>query len=112
MCEDITDGTSKACPTQWTDANALTALFSNTAGMGLNLGDIPAKAKYRFTIKNLLVTDTDTSTNGQTVNTATIETTAMLTLSQLTISRQFKSRLLVRVICPITKRMHLRQKQA
>lgn len=77
MCEDITDGTSKACPTQWTDANALTALFSNTAGTGLNLGDIPAKAKYRFTIKNLLVTDTDTSTNGQTVNTATIETTAM-----------------------------------
>ena len=77
MCEDITDGTSKACPTQWTDANALTALFSNTAGTGLSLGDIPAKAKYRFTIKNLLVTDTDTSTNGQTVNTATIETTAM-----------------------------------
>ncbi len=76
-CEDITDGTSKACPTQWTDANALTALFSNTAGTGLSLGDIPAKAKYRFTIKNLLVTDTDTSTNGQTVNTATIETTAM-----------------------------------
>ncbi len=77
MCEDITDGTSKACPTQWTDANALTALFSNTAGTGLSLGDIPAKAKYRFTIKNLQVTDTDTSTNGQTVNTATIETTAM-----------------------------------
>lgn len=77
MCEDLTDGTSKACPTQWTDANALTALFSNTAGTGLSLGDIPAKAKYRFTIKNLLVTDTDTSTNGQTVNTATIETTAM-----------------------------------
>ncbi|MDH1697896.1 hypothetical protein N5I05_04920 [Acinetobacter johnsonii] len=77
MCEDITDGNSKACPTQWTDANALTALFSNTAGTGLSLGDIPAKAKYRFTIKNLLVTDTDTSTNGQTVNTATIETTAM-----------------------------------
>lgn len=76
-CEDITDGTSKACPTQWTDANALTALFSNTAGTGLSLGDIPAKAKYRFTIKNLQVTDTDTSTNGQTVNTATIETTAM-----------------------------------
>lgn len=76
-CEDLTDGTSKACPTQWTDANALTALFSNTAGTGLSLGDIPAKAKYRFTIKNLLVTDTDTSTNGQTVNTATIETTAM-----------------------------------
>ncbi|MFW2066881.1 hypothetical protein ACG9ZB_10060 [Acinetobacter johnsonii] len=77
MCEDLTDGTSKACPTQWTDANALTAIFSNTAGTGLSLGDIPAKAKYRFTIKNLLVTDTDTSTNGQTVNTATIETTAM-----------------------------------
>ncbi|USI86229.1 hypothetical protein LZ086_13680 [Acinetobacter johnsonii] len=76
-CEDLTDGTSKACPTQWTDSNALTALFSNIAGTGLSLGDIPAKAKYRFTIKNLQVTDTDTSTNGQTVNTATIETTAM-----------------------------------
>ncbi|WP_228147473.1 DUF11 domain-containing protein [Acinetobacter sp. ANC 3813] len=75
VCEDLTTGTSKSCPAAWTDANALTSLLSTTAGTGLALGDIPAKAKYRFTVKNLLVTDT--SSNGIAENTATIETTAM-----------------------------------
>ena len=78
ICEDLTDGTSKACPSTWTDANALTALLNNTAaGSGLSLGDIPANAKYRFTVKNLKVTDTDTSSVGFVENTAIIETTKM-----------------------------------
>lgn len=77
ICEDLTNGTSKACPVTWTDTNALTALFSNTAGSGLSLGDIPANAKYRFTVKNLKVTDTDTSSVGFVENTAIIETTKM-----------------------------------
>lgn len=77
-CENLTDGTSKACPSTWTDANALTALLSSTtAGSGLSLGDIPANAKYRFTVKNLKVTDTDTSSVGFVENTAIIETTKM-----------------------------------
>ena len=78
-CEDLTSGTSKACPTTWTDANALTSLFTSTAGSGLSLGNIPANAKYRFTVKNLKVTDTDTDTAnaGYAVNTAVIETTQM-----------------------------------
>lgn len=46
ICEDLTNGTSKACPATWTDTNALTALLSNNAGSGLSLGDIPANAKY------------------------------------------------------------------
>ncbi len=77
MCEDLTDGTSKACPSAWTDANALNSLFTSTAGSGLSLGDIPANAKYRFTVKNLKVTDTDTASAGLVENTATIETTKM-----------------------------------
>lgn len=78
ICEDLTDGTSKACPSTWTDANALTALLSSTtAGSGLSLGNIPANAKYRFTVKNLKVTDTDTSNVGFVENTAIIETTKM-----------------------------------
>src|SRR5690606_29108344 len=77
-CENLTDGTSKACPSTWTDANALTALLSSTtAGSGLSLGDIPASAKYRFTVKNLKVIDTDTSSIGFVENTAIIETTRM-----------------------------------
>lgn len=76
-CEDLTSGTSKACPTTWTDANALTSLFTGTAGSGLSLGNIPANAKYRFTVKNLKVTDTDTANAGYAVNTAVIETTQM-----------------------------------
>lgn len=77
-CENLTDGTSKACPSTWTDANALTALLSSTtAGSGLSLGDIPANAKYRFTVKNLKVIDTDTSSVGFVENTAIIETTKM-----------------------------------
>ncbi|WP_425918709.1 hypothetical protein [Acinetobacter sp. TSRC1-2] len=77
ICEDLTDGTSKACPSTWTEANALTALFSSTAGSGLSLGDIPANAKYRFTVKNLKVTDTDTTSAGFVENTAIIETMKM-----------------------------------
>lgn len=78
ICEDLTSGNSKACPSTWTDANALTALLSSTtAGSGLSLGDIPANAKYRFTVKNLKVTDTDTSNVGFVENTAIIETTKM-----------------------------------
>ncbi len=77
ICEDLTNGTSKACPATWTDTNALPALFSNIAGSGLSLGDIPANAKYRFTVKNLKVTDTDTSSVGFVENTAIIETTKM-----------------------------------
>lgn len=77
-CENLTDGTSKACPSTWTDANALTALLSSTtAGSGLSLGDIPASARYRFTVKNLKVIDTDTSSIGFVENTAIIETTRM-----------------------------------
>ena len=41
------------------------------------MGDIPANAKYRFTVKNLKVTDTDTSSVGFVENTAIIETTKM-----------------------------------
>ncbi|OTG73992.1 hypothetical protein B9T26_07580 [Acinetobacter sp. ANC 4169] len=77
ICEDLTDGTSKACPSTWTDSNALTSLFTTTVGSGLSLGNIPANAKYRFTVKNLRVTDTDTANAGYVVNTATIETTKM-----------------------------------
>lgn len=78
ICEDLTSGNSKACPSTWTDANALTALLSSTtAGSGLSLADIPANAKYRFTVKNLKVTDTDTSNVGFVENTAIIETTKM-----------------------------------
>src|SRR5690606_18675505 len=78
ICEDLTSGNSKACPSTWTDANALTALLSSTtAGSGLSLADIPANAKYRFTVKNLKVTDTDTSSVGFVENTAIIETTKM-----------------------------------
>jgi len=58
-CEDLTSGTSKVCPAAWTDGNALTS------------------AKYRFTVKNLKVTDTDTANAGYAVNTAVIETTKM-----------------------------------
>ncbi|MGA8882287.1 MAG: hypothetical protein WB445_01490 [Acinetobacter sp.] len=76
-CEDLTSGTSKACPAAWTDANALTSLFTSTAGSGLGLGNIPANAKYRFTVKNLKATDTDTANAGYAVNTAVIETTRM-----------------------------------
>ncbi|TCB73103.1 DUF11 domain-containing protein [Acinetobacter sp. ANC 4177] len=77
VCEDLTSGTSKACPAAWTDSNALTSLFTTTVGSGLSLGNIPANAKYRFTVKNLKVTDTDTANTGYVVNTATIETTKM-----------------------------------
>lgn len=77
LCEDLTSGTSKTCPATWTDANALTSLLTNTAGSGLSLGNIPANAKYRFTVKNLKVTDTDNTSTGYTVNTATVETTKM-----------------------------------
>ncbi|OAL76699.1 hypothetical protein AY606_12035 [Acinetobacter sp. SFB] len=77
ICEDLTNGTSKACPSTWTDANALTALLSSTVGSGLSLGDIPANAKYTFTVKNLKVTDTDTTSTGFVENTAIIETTKM-----------------------------------
>ncbi|SCC72469.1 DUF11 domain-containing protein [Acinetobacter albensis] len=80
VCEDLTDGTSKACPAIWTDTNALTSLFTTTSGSGLNLGNIPAYAKYRFTIKNLKVTDTDTSITGYVENTAIIESTKMYDL--------------------------------
>lgn len=76
-CEDLTSGTSKACPTTWTDANAQTSLFTGTAGRGLSLGNIPANAKYHFTVKNLKVTDTDTANAGYAVNTAVIETIQM-----------------------------------
>ncbi|CAM3031949.1 DUF11 domain-containing protein [Acinetobacter celticus] len=80
LCEDLTSGTSKTCPATWTDANALTSLLSNTAGSGLSLGNIPANAKYRFTVQNLKVTDTDNTSVGYVVNTATVETTKMTDL--------------------------------
>lgn len=79
LCEDLTSGTSKTCSATWTDANALTSLMpnTNTTGSGLSLGNIPANAKYRFTVKNLKVTDTDNTSAGYAVNTATVETTKM-----------------------------------
>ena len=77
VCEDLTGSTSKSCSSTWTDSNALTALLNSTSGGGLNLGNIPANAKYRFTVKNLKVTDTDPEYAGFVLNTATIETTIM-----------------------------------
>ncbi len=77
VCEDLTGSTSKSCSSTWTDSNALTALLNSTSGGGLNLGNIPANAKYRFTVKNLKVTDTDSEYAGFVLNTATIETTIM-----------------------------------
>lgn len=77
VCEDLTDGNSKACPASWTDSSALNALLSGTDGTGLNLGTLPANAKYKFTVKNLKVVDTDTSSAGYSENMAVIESTKM-----------------------------------
>lgn len=73
VCEDLTGSTSKSCSSTWTDSNALTALLNSTSGGGLNLGNIPANAKYRFTVKNLKVTDTDSEYAGFVLNTATVK---------------------------------------
>lgn len=54
-----------------------TSLLNSTSGSGLSLGDIPANAKYRFTVKNLQVMDIDQTSIGYAVNTATVETTKM-----------------------------------
>lgn len=76
ICEDLTTGTSQSCPATWaTGTAALDALFTNVAGAGMNLGTLPANAKYRIKLNNLKVVDPQNL--GVIKNTATIETTTM-----------------------------------
>lgn len=91
VCEDLTDGTSKSCPAQWTTNTALTNLFSTA---GLSLGNLPKNAKYRFKIENLRVTDTDTANLNTTVNTATISTTLMTDINPANNSSEVRTALL------------------
>ena len=91
VCEDLSDGTAKTCPAEWTTDTALTNLFSTN---GLSLGNIPKNAKYRFKVENLRVTDTDTTNLNTTVNTATISTTVMTDINPSNNSSEVRRALL------------------
>lgn len=76
VCEDLTSGKSESCPASWiVDENAINSLLDSTAEGGLNLGTVPANAKYRFTLQNLKVIDPQGT--GFIKNTAEVITTLM-----------------------------------